>query len=89
MTSALPPNSIGGAGGGLGTLPTRRIAFAATRAVGNSVVRHRHIRKLREYYRLNKDKFPVNYTVLLHIRARISDWNIFEKRLTELLRSIN
>jgi hypothetical protein len=83
--SDFPPASAGGTGG---VSESRRIAVACTRAVGNSVVRHHHIRKLREYYRLNKDKFPVNHILLLHVRARIIDWNIFEIKIAELLKTI-
>jgi RNase P protein component len=66
----------------------RKVGFAATRAVGHSVCRHRHIRKLREFYRLNKSLFPDTGHLLFLVRRTISDWPDFEARLKERLRSL-
>ncbi len=61
------------------------MAFAATKRVGNSVCRHRAIRKLREFYRLNKAAFPEGAQILILLRAPVADWPGLEARLTRLL----
>ena len=63
------------------------MAFAATRGVGSSVARHRYVRKLREFYRLNKALFAENAHYFLLCRAPITDWDGFLARLTTLLES--
>ena len=63
----------------------RRIAVAASRRVGNAVVRNRHRRKLKEFYRLHKDLFPDNCDYFLLIRSPVEDWPDFESRLTQTL----
>ncbi|MCP4712300.1 MAG: ribonuclease P protein component [Planctomycetes bacterium] len=63
----------------------RRIAVAVTRRVGSAVVRNRYRRKLKEYYRLNKDNFPDNCDYFFLIRRTVEDWSEFESRLTETL----
>jgi len=69
--------------------PSRKIAFAATRKVGNSPARHRHVRKLREFYRLNKDLFAVDGHYLLMLRAPVGEWEDLEERLKEILQRMN
>jgi ribonuclease P protein component len=66
----------------------RKIGFAAVRAVGHAVCRHRHIRKLREFYRLNKDLFPDGSHYLLLMRRSVEDWKAFEERLHDLISSL-
>ncbi len=65
--------------------PGRKIAFAATRRVGNAPARHRHIRKLREFYRLNKELFAEGTHYLFVMRSAIENWAEFEERLNALL----
>lgn len=60
------------------------MAFAATRRVGTSVDRHRAVRKLREFYRLNKDLVPQGTRLLLVLRRPVPDWRVFEARLARL-----
>jgi len=66
----------------------RQVAFAATKAVGNSPDRHRHVRKLREFYRLNKPVFPEQSHLFLIVRRPVEDWTAFELRLRNLLTSL-
>ena len=61
------------------------MAFAATRQVGSSVDRHRQIRKLREFYRLNKALFAAHSHFFLLCRAPIVDWDGFVVRLSAAL----
>jgi RNase P protein component len=63
----------------------RKIGFAARRSVGNSPCRHRHIRKLREFYRLNKDLWPPTGHLFLLVRNPVTDWESFQERLTKVL----
>jgi RNase P protein component len=53
--------------------------------VGNAVLRNRHRRKLKEFYRLNKRLFAGDVHYYLLMRAPVEDWSDFERRLTELL----
>jgi RNase P protein component len=62
------------------------VAFAATRQVGNSPARHRHVRKLREFYRLNKDLFAEDGHYFLLVRAPVEDWGSLYDRLRNLLK---
>ncbi|MBU0508312.1 ribonuclease P protein component [bacterium] len=64
------------------------MAFAATRAVGNAPQRHRHIRKLREYYRLNKEFFPAQSHIFILVRRPVADWKDLEARLAKLLQTL-
>jgi RNase P protein component len=64
------------------------VAFAATRAVGHAAQRHRHVRKLREFYRLNKGFFHESGHFFLLVRSPINDWPEFEARLKQALSSL-
>jgi RNase P protein component len=66
----------------------RKIAFAATKEVGSSVIRHLHIRKMRELYRLNKDLFDEHGHYFLLARAEVKDWGEFENRLKAMLKKV-
>jgi RNase P protein component len=66
----------------------RKVGFAATKAVGHSVCRHRHVRKLREFYRLNKAIFPDNSHLFFLLRRPVQDWEAFEARLRDLITSL-
>ena len=64
------------------------MAFAATRGVGSSVARHHYVRKLREFYRLNKGLFAENVHYFLLCRAPITDWDDFLARLKVILERV-
>ena len=61
------------------------MAFAATRGAGSSVARHHHVRKLREFYRLNKELFAEHGHYFLLVRAPITDWEGFLAQLKNIL----
>lgn len=46
-----------------------RIGISVSRKVGNSVVRHRITRLIRESYRLNEEKFETGYDFVVIARA--------------------
>jgi hypothetical protein len=56
--------------------------------VGTSVDRHRYLRKLREFYRLNKSLFPENVYYFLLIRRPVKDWQAVETNLISALASL-
>ncbi len=68
--------------------PGRKLAFAATRRVGNAPARHRHIRKLREFYRLNKELFAEGTHYLFVMRSAVTDWGELEGRVQVVLEKV-
>lgn len=66
----------------------RKLACSALRKVGTAVVRNRHRRKLKEFYRLNKHLWREETHFFCLFRAEISDWKDFEHRLSERLKSL-
>ena len=59
-------------------LPYNRTAFLASKKVGNSVVRHRFARLVRESFRLNKDILEEGKDIIVVARAAAKDKN-FDK----------
>lgn len=51
-------------------LDKNRVGISVSKKVGNSIVRHRLTRLIRESYRLNEDKFLCGYDIV--VIARIS-----------------
>lgn len=52
-----------------------RIGISVSKKVGNSIVRHRLTRLVRECYRLNEEKFQVGLDIVVVIRVAAKDKN--------------
>ena len=50
-----------------------RLGISVSKKVGNSVVRHRITRLVRESYRLQKDKFQTGYDIIVIARSNAKD----------------
>ena len=60
-------------------LNKNRVGISVTKKVGNSIVRHRLARLIRESYRLNEDKFLCGYDIVVIARATAKEksyWDI-------------
>lgn len=54
-------------------LGKNRIGISVSKKVGNSVIRHRVTRLIRESYRLNEDKFLEGYDIVVVARTAAKD----------------
>ena len=59
-------------------LEYNRLGISVSKKVGNSVVRHRITRLIRESYRLNKDKLKNGYDIVIVARTAAKDKNYWE-----------
>ena len=50
-----------------------RLGISVSKKVGNSVVRHRITRLIRESYRLQKEKFKLGYDIIVIARSNVKD----------------
>lgn len=61
-----------------------RIGISVSKKVGNSVVRHRMTRLLRECFRLNEDRLNNHYDVVVIVRASAKEFGFFEMQKSYL-----
>mgnify|MGYP003478438333 FL=1 len=57
---------------------TNRLGISVSKKVGNSVVRHRITRLIRESYRLNEAKLLQGYDIVVVARANAKEKNYFD-----------
>ena len=57
---------------------TNRLGISVSKKVGNSVVRHRVTRLIRESYRLNEAKLLQGYDIVVVARANAKEKNYFD-----------
>ena len=57
---------------------TKRLGVSVSKKVGNSIVRHRLARLIREAFRLNINHIPDGYDVVFIARASLRDKGYFE-----------
>ena len=62
-----------------------RLGITASKKIGNSVVRHRVTRLIRESYRLSEENFLVGYDIVIVTRPEIKNLTFFEIRDAILL----
>ena len=59
-------------------LNKNRLGISVSKKVGNSIVRHRLARLIRESYRLNEDKFLCGYDIVVIARATAKEKNYWD-----------
>ena len=59
-------------------LEKNRLGISVSKKVGNSIVRHRLTRLIRESYRLNEDRFPCGKDIVVIARAAAKGKNCRE-----------
>ena len=63
-----------------------RLGISVSKKVGNSVVRHRLTRLVREVYRLSENEYDRGYdiVVIIRINAKKADYHIISKSMRDL-----
>ena len=69
-------------------LPYNRIGISVSKKVGNSIVRHRVVRVVREIMRLHWEDVAQGYDIVIVARtaAKDSEYNKFESAIIQLLK---
>ncbi len=72
-------------------LPINRVGISVSKKVGNSVVRSRVTRLIRESYRLSEHNLNSGYDIVVIARASMKDSNFFEtdKAMKQLFKRQN
>ena len=67
-----------------------RFGISVSKKVGNSVVRHRIKRRLKEICRLHEEEFPKGYdfVIIARVRAAEADYRRLERSLTGLMKKV-
>lgn len=70
------------------TLEYCRLGISVSKKVGNSVVRHRISRQLREIFRLNQSKISTSYDIVIVVRdtAKDKEYQELESAFLHLLK---
>ena len=59
-------------------VPGHRIGISVSKKVGNSVIRHRVTRLIREAYRLHQTEIKTGYDIVVVARVNVKDCNYWE-----------
>ncbi|TCT12242.1 ribonuclease P protein component [Natranaerovirga pectinivora] len=72
-------------------LETNRLGISVSKKVGNSVVRHRITRLIREFFRLNQCRLKNGYDIIVIARVNSNgkNYNEIENALNHLLLKMN
>ena len=67
-------------------LPHNRIGISASKKIGNSVVRHTMVRKVRELFRINNPNSKQGYDIIVVVRKKacFSSFQVLEKSYLDL-----
>ncbi len=68
---------------------SRKVGFVVSKRIKKSVTRNRQKRLLREIYRLNKNRFPDHYHIVLLAKGKTDDFSVLSKEILSLLNKVD